>query len=104
MFSLAGIPPLLGFWPKFVVFNAAVKADLAWLATVGIATSVISAFYYLKIIKIMYFDEAAPAYQRGRDLAGTVLIAAAAVIVSPIGLALIGPLQRLTGNAAGSLF
>ena len=63
MFSLAGIPPLFGFWPKFVVFHAAVQAELTWLAAIGIATSVIGAFYYLKIVKMMYFDEPAPAYR-----------------------------------------
>ena len=59
MFSLAGIPPLFGFWGKFVVFQAAVEADLVILAAIGIAASVIGAFYYLKIVKIMYFDEPA---------------------------------------------
>jgi len=104
MFSLAGIPPLLGFWPKFIVFQAAVQADLAWLAALGIAASVISAFYYLMIIKIMYFDEPAPAFRRDRDLPETVLIAAAALVVSPLGLWLIGPLSRLSVNAASALF
>jgi NADH-quinone oxidoreductase subunit N len=104
MFSLAGIPPLLGFFPKFIVFQAAVAADLAWLAALGIAASVISAFYYLMIIKIMYFDEPAPAFQRNRDLPETVLIAVAALIVSPLGWYLIGPLGTLSRNAAGALF
>ncbi|MFL6861496.1 MAG: NADH-quinone oxidoreductase subunit NuoN [Allosphingosinicella sp.] len=104
MFSLAGVPPLLGFWPKFYVFNAAVAADLTWLAAVGIATSVISAYYYLKIVKIMYFDDPAPAYAPTRDLAQSVLIAAAALAVSPLGYALVGPLARLSANAASALF
>ncbi|MFL6857775.1 MAG: proton-conducting transporter membrane subunit, partial [Allosphingosinicella sp.] len=104
MFSLAGVPPLLGFWPKFYVFNAAVAADLTWLAAIGIATSVISAYYYLKIVKIMYFDDPAPAYAPTRDLAQSVLIAAAALAVSPLGYALIGPLARASANAAGALF
>ncbi|MGZ8997996.1 MAG: NADH-quinone oxidoreductase subunit NuoN [Allosphingosinicella sp.] len=104
MFSLAGIPPLLGFWPKFIVFQAAVQADLAWLAALGIAASVISAFYYLMIIKIMYFDEPAPAFRRERDLPETVILVAATLVVSPFGLFLIGPLGRFSANAASSLF
>jgi NADH-quinone oxidoreductase subunit N len=59
MFSLAGIPPLLGFFAKFYVFAAAVNAGLYPLAVIGVVLSVVSAFYYLRIVKIMYFDEAA---------------------------------------------
>ena len=59
MFSLAGIPPLFGFWGKFVVFEAAVEADLLALAFLGIAASVMAAYYYIKIVKIMFFDEPA---------------------------------------------
>jgi NADH-quinone oxidoreductase subunit N len=104
MFSLAGVPPLLGFWPKVLVFRAAVQADLIWLAAVGIATSVISAYYYLKIVKTMFFDDAAPAYGPTRDWAQTALIALAAIIVSPLGYALIEPLYFVAHNAAASLF
>ncbi|MFN3388095.1 MAG: NADH-quinone oxidoreductase subunit NuoN [Allosphingosinicella sp.] len=104
MFSLAGIPPLMGFWPKLAVFEAAVMADLTWLAAVAIATSVIGAYYYLKIIKIMYFDEPAPAYSRSRDVPGTVLIAAAALFVSPLGWLVLGPLETTAATAAGALF
>ena len=104
MFSLAGIPPLFGFWPKFLVFNAAVAADLTWLAAVGIATTVIGAYYYLKIIKIMYFDEPAPAYAATRDLPQTVLIAAAALFVSPLGYFAIRWLGPAADNAARALF
>src|SRR6186713_3619771 len=89
MFSLAGIPPLFGFWPKFVVFNAAVAADLTWLAAVAIATSVISAFYYIMIVKLIYFDEPAPAYAPTREPVGSVLILASAVFVSPLGYLII---------------
>jgi NADH-quinone oxidoreductase subunit N len=104
MFSLAGIPPLFGFWPKFLVFNAAVAADLTWLAAVGIATSVIGAYYYLKIVKTMYFDDPAPAFARTRDVPETVLIAACALFVSPVGYLAIPLLDPLTVNAAGALF
>jgi NADH-quinone oxidoreductase subunit N len=104
MFSLAGVPPLMGFWPKFFVFNAAVEADLTWLAAVGIATSVIGAYYYLKIVKIMYFDDPAPAFERSRDWVEGVLITAAALFVSPLGYLLIGPLSIASDTAAASLF
>jgi NADH-quinone oxidoreductase subunit N len=57
LFSLAGIPPLAGFFAKFYVFLAAIKAELYGLAIVGVLTSVISAYYYLMIVKVMYFDE-----------------------------------------------
>ena len=57
LFSLAGIPPLAGFFAKWYVFVAAIKAGLFTLAVVGVLTSVVGAFYYLTIIKVMYFDE-----------------------------------------------
>src|SRR5690606_7097409 len=56
MFSLAGIPPLAGFFAKFYVFAAAIQANLVTLAVIGVVTSVIGAFYYLRIVKVMYFD------------------------------------------------
>ena len=104
MLSLAGIPPLFGFWPKFVVFEAAVRADLVWLAAVAIATSVISAFYYIKIVKIMYFDDPAPAYIKEREPIGAALILVTALAVSPLGYFSIRPLSALTDAAAASLF
>jgi NADH-quinone oxidoreductase subunit N len=59
LFSLAGIPPLAGFFAKFYVFLAAVQAGLYPLAVIGVLASVVGAYYYLRIIKIMYFDEPA---------------------------------------------
>ena len=58
LFSLAGIPPLAGFFAKFYVFMAILKSEMYYLAIVGLTTTVISAYYYLRIIKIMYFDDA----------------------------------------------
>jgi NADH-quinone oxidoreductase subunit N len=58
MFSMAGIPPLAGFFGKWFVFLAAIDAGLYTLAILGVMASVVSAFYYLRIVKIMYFDEA----------------------------------------------
>ena len=62
MFSLAGIPPLAGFFGKYVVFAAAIQAELYWLAVIGVLASVVGAYYYLRIIKIMWFDEPAPEF------------------------------------------
>ena len=64
MFSLAGIPPLAGFFAKWYVFNAAIQAGLYWLAVIGVLSSAVAAYYYLRIVKVMYFDEAAPAFDR----------------------------------------
>ncbi len=64
MFSLAGIPPLAGFFAKWYVFNAAIQAHLYPLAVIGVLSSAVAAYYYLRIVKIMYFDEAAPAFDR----------------------------------------
>src|SRR5260370_35510913 len=67
MFSLAGIPPLFGFWPKLLVFNAAVASGLTALAVAGILGTVVGAYYYLKIVKVMYMDEPAAPYNRSRE-------------------------------------
>lgn len=103
MFSMAGIPPLFGFWAKFLVFDAAVAAGLTALAAFGIAASVIGAFYYLKIIKTMYFDEPADAYEaRGGVVENIILTACAAVIV--FGYLLNPALDKVSAAAAASLF
>jgi NADH-quinone oxidoreductase subunit N len=63
LFSLAGIPPLAGFFAKFYVFLAAIKAGLFALAVIGVVTSVVGAYYYLAIVKVMYFDEPARGFE-----------------------------------------
>ncbi|MEE9433998.1 MAG: NADH-quinone oxidoreductase subunit NuoN [Sphingorhabdus sp.] len=104
MFSLAGIPPLFGFWGKLVVFNAAVAAGLLPLAVIGIAASVIGAFYYLKVVKVMYFDDAEDIIvsENSRTLIWTGAVLAA--LVSPLGYLLITPLGQITDKAASALF
>ncbi len=57
MFSMAGVPPFLGFWAKIAVLQEAVNSGLLWLAIVGVVASVIGAFYYLRVIKVVYFDK-----------------------------------------------
>ena len=104
MFSLAGIPPLLGFWAKFVVFDAAVAAGLMPLAVIGIAASTIGAFYYLKIVKIMYFDEPAEAYHPVGSYVESGVIALTALAVSPLGYLAIPLLGAASAVAAKALF
>ena len=81
MFSLAGVPPLVGFFGKFYVLKAAVDAGLVWLAVAGVVASVIGAFYYLRIVYLMYFGEAVGAARRAD--AGAALGAAGACRRSP---------------------
>jgi NADH-quinone oxidoreductase subunit N len=57
MFSMAGVPPFLGFYAKLAVLGAAIDAGLVWLAVTGVVFSVVGAFYYLRIVKLMYFDD-----------------------------------------------
>ena len=57
MFSLAGVPPFVGFWAKLTVIQAVLHVDMEWLAVVAVLFSVIGAYYYLRIVKLMYFDE-----------------------------------------------
>ncbi len=92
MFSLAGLPPTVGFYAKLVVLDAAVKADQLWLAVFAVVMSVIGAFYYLRVVKLMYFDEpdsAAP-IEPGLDMR---------VVLSANGLAML-----VLGIVPGPLF
>lgn len=103
MFSLAGIPPLFGFWAKFLVFDAAVAAGMTGLAAIGIAASVIGAFYYLKIIKTMYFDTPAPEYARTTTIAENAIIAVCATVIV-LGYLLNPVLDSASAAAAQALF
>jgi NADH-quinone oxidoreductase subunit N len=103
MFSLAGIPPLAGFFAKFYVFLAAVRAGLYPLAVIGVVASVVGAYYYLRIVKVIYFDEPAPAFERNIGPSLNALIAATGVftVFFLIGAA---PLIAAAEAAAASLF
>jgi NADH-quinone oxidoreductase subunit N len=102
MFSLAGIPPLAGFFAKFYVFAAAVDAGLYPLAVIGVLTSAVGAFYYLRIVKLMYFDEAALPFDAVQPAPRLVLgLAAALVIFDALAPA---PLTNAALAAAKSLF
>jgi NADH-quinone oxidoreductase subunit N len=102
LFSLAGVPPLAGFFAKFYVFTAAIKAGLFTLSVIGVLTSVVGAFYYLNIVKVMYFDEPAGAVDPMRVELRTVL--AVAGIFNLLFVAYPGPLVSAATAAAKSLF
>ncbi|MEL6238940.1 MAG: NADH-quinone oxidoreductase subunit NuoN [Pseudomonadota bacterium] len=104
MFSLAGIPPLLGFYSKFVVFQATVEADLIAFAAIAIAASVIGAFYYIKFVKVMFFDEPVDLVTGKSGVAHWALLALTAAIISPLGYLLTPSLSDLANKAAGALF
>jgi NADH-quinone oxidoreductase subunit N len=103
MFSLAGIPPLFGFYAKLAVFGAATDAGLFPLAVLGAAASVIGAYYYLRIVKTMYFDDPAPAFAPAGSALEGGLIAVCAVAISPVAYLAIPFLSAATAAAAGSL-
>ncbi|MBB3032800.1 NADH-quinone oxidoreductase subunit NuoN [Alteriqipengyuania lutimaris] len=104
MFSLAGIPPLMGFFAKLEVFRAVVEAGLIPLAVIGIAASVIGAFYYIKFVKVMFFDEAVDrATQRGSGAQWAVL-GICTLLISPLGWFLSRGLELMTDTAAAGLF
>jgi NADH-quinone oxidoreductase subunit N len=102
LFSLAGIPPLAGFFAKFYVFLAAIKAGLYMLAVVGVLTSVVGAFYYLTIIKIMYFDEPAKSFQNMPGLLRIVL--GVSGLINILFFVYPAPLLGAATAAAKSLF
>ena len=83
MFSLAGIPPLAGFFAKFYVFISVIESGMYTLAIVGLLSTVISAFYYLRIIKIIYFDEVKNSFDKIKNLGitSTVLLSCSILIL-----------------------
>jgi NADH-quinone oxidoreductase subunit N len=103
MFSLAGIPPLAGFFGKLYVFLAAVDAGLTPLAIIGLLASVVAAYYYLRIVKLMYFDEAVEPLDLpvGREIAVVTGVTALMVLLFVVYPS---PLLRTAEVAAAALF
>ena len=102
MFSLAGIPPLAGFFGKYFVFLAAMKAGLYALAVIGVVASVVGAYYYLRIVKIIYFDEPAEAFDAMDTEVKLVAYASGAFTLLFVLFA--NPLIDLAAQAAQSLY
>ncbi|MBS0521936.1 MAG: NADH-quinone oxidoreductase subunit NuoN [Proteobacteria bacterium] len=103
MFSLAGIPPLAGFWAKLYVFMAAVEAKLFLPAVLGVLASVVASYYYLRIVKVMYFDDPAEALDPSGFSVNRAVAFVAAVIVAAFSLAP-QPLSVVAAAAAKGLF
>ncbi len=102
MFSLAGIPPLAGFWGKWFVFLPAIEAGLYPLAVIGLVASVVSAFYYLRVIKLMWFDESSGAFQpMAGELRFVMLLSGAFVLLYVL---IGGPVGRFAEAAAKTFF
>lgn len=103
MFSMAGIPPMAGFFGKFFVFMAALNAELYALAIIGAVTSVISAFYYLRIIKVMYFDEPVDGFDKIETIGLKGVMAVSGILTALLFIYLPGITDPAT-TAAKSLF
>ncbi|MCC0031700.1 MAG: NADH-quinone oxidoreductase subunit NuoN [Brucellaceae bacterium] len=102
MFSLAGIPPLAGFWAKWSVFLAAIEANLFTLAIIGVLASVVGAFYYLRVIKLMWFDEPAGKLQ---PIAGELgLVLGVSGVFTLLYILFAGPVGNVAQAAARSFF
>jgi NADH-quinone oxidoreductase subunit N len=103
MFSLAGIPPLAGFFAKFYAFLPAIKAGLYWLAVIGVVASVIGAYYYLRIVKLMFFDEAKAPFLAVRAKDGAVMVLSLLLVLGFVVPFIASPLVEAAGIAARSL-
>ena len=102
MFSLAGIPPLAGFFAKFYVFLAAINGELYTLAIIGVLASVVGAYYYVRIVKIMYFDEPEEAFEPMPGEIKVVIGLSGAFVL--FFFVYPGPLVSAAGTAAAALF
>jgi NADH-quinone oxidoreductase subunit N len=86
MFSLAGLPPLAGFFAKYYIFIAAIKSGLTWLAILGIISSVISVYFYLRIVVLMYFKEAEGELVHSKSFSGFLGVAVSVLLIILFGL------------------
>ena len=103
MFSMAGIPPMAGFWGKLYIFMAAVEAKLFWPAILGVLASVVASYYYLRIVKVMYFDEPGEALDAPALGITRAVAFAAALLIAVFSLAP-QPLSSVAAAAAKGLF
>ena len=101
MFSMAGIPPLAGFFGKWYVFLAAVNAGLIPLAVIGVVMSVVGAFYYLRIIRLMYFEDANEPLDSDIPVANKIVlgVSIAVILLFFVGLSQVLDSANIAANA-----
>ena len=104
MFSMSGIPPLAGFFGKFMIFKAAVDAHLYVLAVLGVLTSVVAAYYYLRVIKVMFFDPAQAPFDRDVPLARLAVLGLSVLFILGFILAPSPLMDQMTAIVKVSLF
>jgi NADH-quinone oxidoreductase subunit N len=102
MFSLAGVPWMGGFIGKWFVFSAAIEAGLYPLAIIGVLASVVGAYYYLRIVKIMFFDEPAPSFERPLNELRFVLVVSGLFMATMVFY--VEPIRAAAEVAANSFF
>ena len=103
MFSMAGIPPLAGFVGKLYIFQSAIQAELFGLAIIGVLASVVGAFYYLRIVKVMYFDKPEEEFDQpvSLEMNGVIIVTGAVTLLL---ILLPGPLLMGAAAASPALF
>ena len=103
MFSMSGIPPLAGFFSKFMIFQSAIESGLYALAVFGVLTSVVASYYYLRIIKTMFFDEPAEAFDARIEFSRKIIIGLSLLVVM-LFILMPSPLIEVTQSAVRELF
>ena len=103
MFSMAGIPPFAGFFGKFYIFMGAIQAELYWLAVLGVLSSVVAAFYYIRIVQIVYFEEAGEPLDKSSSPELSFVITASGLFVA-FFFVYPTPVLSAAAAAASSLF
>ena len=105
LFSLMGMPPLLGFFGKISAFIPAMDAGLTWLVVIALLASVVGAFYYLRLIKTIWFYEQDRQFVKPANVLNVLSAVSALVLVAVLFLPFLrGPVQSALGAAAASLF
>ncbi len=103
MFSMAGVPPTIGFFAKLSVIQAVIDVELTWLAVIAVLFAVIGAFYYLRVIKLVYFEPPAVAAREISAAADLRVLLSANAVALVLLLPMVGPIQEMCTQAIASV-